>query len=210
MRLVLLSDTHEKHQQVQVPDGDILIHAGDLTMQGKSNAIAAAGEWLRSLPHQYKIVIAGNHDLLFEKRSFAAKAVLGRGIIYLEDSGVNINGINFWGSPVTPRFCDWAFNVNRGAAIRQYWNQIPENTDVLITHGPPQGILDEVKTAYGVEHHGCEELWMAVGRVHPKIHVFGHIHEGYGRVTQGQTQFINASVVDTNYQVVNPVQIIDF
>lgn len=207
VRLVMISDTHE--WSCEVPDGDILIHAGDLTMAGTVNSVDRAGVWLRSLPHKHKIVIAGNHDWLFEKNKNLAKWLLQSDIIYLENEGVEVEGIKLWGSPITPWFFDWAFNVNRGSDIKKYWDMIPEGLDVLITHGPPQDILDQANPKMNTEHCGCEDLLMAVKKKKPKIHVFGHIHGGYGFQNRGDTVFYNASIVDEAYQPVNDPWCVD-
>ena len=202
MKVVLISDTHGF--QPQVPDGDILIHAGDLTMRGTHGQVTEAGNWLNSLPHKYKVVIAGNHDWLFEKNLSEAKTLLGTDIIYLENSDITIEGIKIYGSPVQPRFFDWAFNVNRGDAIRHYWDMIPTDTDILVTHGPPRQVLDQSNAKLHTEHCGCDDLFSAIERIRPKIHVFGHIHGGYGKqeMTFGTTCY-NASIVDEAYHVRN-------
>jgi Icc-related predicted phosphoesterase len=156
------------------------------------------------------VCIAGNHDWLFERNQKAAIEALGPGITYLENSGVEIEGLKIWGSPVQPPFMNWAFNVPRGPEIRKYWDKIPVGTDILITHGPPKGILDQSNAALNTEHCGCEELLLALHRVKPPIHVFGHIHGGYGLqdVRHGRDRYEatfchNVSVVDEAYRVVN-------
>jgi Icc-related predicted phosphoesterase len=202
VKLILISDTHGF--EPKVPDGDILIHAGDLTMNGTYNQVAKAGTWLRSLPHKNKIVIAGNHDWLFEKNLPDARAMLGPGIHYLENSSTTVERLKIYGSPVQPRFFDWAFNVDRGAKIKAYWDMIPDNVDVLVTHGPPRGILDQANPARNTEHCGCDDLWDAIHRIQPRIHVFGHIHGGYGKQeTKFETMCYNASVVDEAYRLRN-------
>ena len=150
--------------------------------------------------HQYKIFIAGKHDFWFESRPHEIQELIPDNLIYLENSGVTIEGINIWGSPIQPWFEDWAFNRNRGADIKKYWDLIPSNTNILITHGPPYGYLD--KNHYG-KHVGCEELALAVERIKPQFHIFGHIHEGYGSVTPNETQFINASLLNERYFYTN-------
>lgn len=158
LRLVIVSDTHEQHAGVVVPDGDVFIHAGDFTYNGDLKAIAAFGGWLAALPHRHKLVIAGNHDFAFEHVPAPARKALGsdkNGVRYLQDSGVTIDGVSFWGSPWQPWFMDWAFNLPRGPKIAAEWAKIPEQTDVLITHGPPMGILDYVPRG---EHVGCADL----------------------------------------------------
>lgn len=142
MRFVCISDTHGRHHELTLPAGDVLIHAGDFLPPGASfEAIDDFNQWLGDLPYQHKIVIAGNHDLVFETSPHQARKLLSQAI-YLENSGTLIDGVHFWGCPVTPVLAEMAFAVERGAASRKFWNQVPENTDVLITHGPPFGILD--------------------------------------------------------------------
>ena len=139
IRIVCISDTHGQHAKLGVPDGDVLIHAGDFMAFGDTpKEIIDFNQWLGGQPHRHKIVIAGNHDWMFERHPGAAKELLGNAI-YLENSGTELAGLKIWGSPVQPEFNNWAFNVARGAAIRRYWEMIPDSTDVLVTHGPPYG-----------------------------------------------------------------------
>ncbi|HOD33276.1 MAG TPA: metallophosphatase domain-containing protein [Holophaga sp.] len=218
MRIVCLSDTHGFHDQIQVPEGDLLIHAGDLTTTGSEEEVRTVAAWLDRLPHRWKLVIAGNHDRFFEWLPEYAPAYLPAGVIYLQDSGVEIEGLRFWGSPWQPWFCDWAFNLpRRGAKLREKWNLIPLDTDVLITHGPPHGILDEVRgrmTAWGPSEEGsgplgCEELAIRLATVKPRLHVFGHIHDGFGFIKKENTTHVNASVCNEDYLPVNPVWVVD-
>lgn len=206
MKIVCVSDTHGSHHKMDIPEGDILIHAGDFSSRGKPKEIIHFNNWLGRLPHRHKVVIAGNHDFLFEEQPEQAKALLSNAI-YLEDNGIKIEGIKLWGSPITPWFFDWAFNRHRGKDIQRYWDLIPEETDILITHGPPFGILDQ--TIYG-QQVGCEELLKAVLRVKPRIHLFGHIHEGYGSRESEDTYFVNASMMDVHYQPIHQAVIIDW
>src|SRR5690606_9104680 len=111
-----------------------------------------------------------------------------------------------WGSPITPYFHNWAFNRKRGAKIKAHWDLIPDDTDILITHGPPFGILDE--TVYS-KRTGCEELLLRVYQVQPKYHIFGHIHEDYGMLAKRETTFVNASVLDDRYELVNDAMILN-
>jgi Icc-related predicted phosphoesterase len=204
VRIVCISDTHGQHAKLSVPDGDILIHAGDFAAFGDTPIeIIDFNQWLGTLPHRHKVVIAGNHDWMFERHPGAARELLTNAI-YLENSGTELAGLKIWGSPVQPEFNNWAFNVARGAAIRRYWKMIPASTDVLITHGPPYGVLD---TAHPTTAHlGCEELAEAVQQIRPRLHVFGHIHGGYGEAKADGTLFVNASVVDEAYHLVNAPQ----
>jgi Icc-related predicted phosphoesterase len=208
MRIVAISDTHTFEHQIVVPDGDVLIHSVDSTITGTPEEVMAFGLWLDSQPHKHKIFVAGNHDWLFERDPEQARYLIQfDGVHYLQDSSIEIDGIKFYGSPWQPRFGDWAFNVDRGEAIKQKWDQIPK-CDVLITHGPPWGALDYVQI--GQEHLGCEELLKAVGRVRPKLHIFGHIHGGYGKATISGIQFVNASICDEAYRSSNAPIVIDF
>lgn len=205
MRVVCVSDTHTRHGEIEVPEGDVLIHAGDLTDWGALADVESFDAWIRGLPHRHKIVIAGNHDFAFERRPREARALL-KSCTYLQDSGITIDGIRIWGSPWQPRFCDLAFNLDRGPDIRAKWDLIPTGTDILVTHGPPWGHGDE--TARG-EKVGCHDLLEAVERLRPRLHVFGHIHEGYGTTRNGPTLFVNAATCDLAYRAVNPPVVAD-
>ncbi len=207
IRIVCVSDTHNQQGQFVVPPGDILIHAGDLTGWGTLPEIAAVNEWLGRLPHKDKIVIAGNHDFLFEREGALARSLITNAS-YLQDSMVELQGLRFWGSPWQPWFYDWAFNLPRGEALREKWEMIPEGIDVLVTHGPPRSILDLTS---GGEHVGCEDLRDTVGRMSapPQLHVFGHIHEAYGIHRTHRTVFVNASICDLAYRPTNKPVVID-
>lgn len=209
-RIVCLSDTHNRNEQIIVPDGDILIHAGDATIRGTIDEIVLFNEWFANLPHQYKIFVAGNHDWLFETNNRFARKLLDSSIHYLQDSSVKIENLKIYGSPWQPRFFDWAFNLNRGAELAEKWKLIPDDADILITHGPPFGILDEVPRRYFVENTGCEDLRKRVETIRPKLHVFGHIHCGYGATEKFGVKFINASNCDESYEPTNAPIVIDF
>ncbi|XP_074182611.1 metallophosphoesterase domain-containing protein 1 isoform X2 [Rhinolophus sinicus] len=183
-----------------------------------------------SLPYEYKIVIAGNHELTFDQE-FMADLIkqdfyyfpsvsklkpenyenvqsLLTNCIYLQDSEVTVRGFRIYGSPWQPWFYGWGFNLPRGQALLEKWNLIPEGVDILITHGPPLGFLDWVPKK--MQRVGCVELLNTVQRrVQPRLHVFGHIHEGYGVMADGTTTYVNASVCTVNYQPVNPPIVID-
>jgi Icc-related predicted phosphoesterase len=200
MKIICVSDTHGRHRNFTTPVGDILIHAGDIMTDGyRTREISDFNVWLGEQPQAMKLVIAGNHDRAFETTAWA-KTMLTNAI-YLENSEVEIDGIKFWGSPAQPEFCNWSFNYKRGKDIDRIWRRIPDDTDVLITHGPPAGFRDWTKP--GEESLGCQDLRNAVRRVKPKLHVFGHIHGGYGEDHDGTTHFVNASLLDERYQPVN-------
>ena len=206
MKLVFISDTHNRHRDIKIPEGDILVHAGDVSSRGIKSEIDSFINWFQSQPHKHKIFIAGNHDFFFEKIVERNVEVKIPNVIYLNDSGCEIEGLNFWGSPVQPEFFNWAFNRKRGKEIKQHWDLIPKNTDILITHGPPYGILDKTPRNEWV---GCEELVKKVIEIKPKIHAFGHIHEGYGIFKNENTTFINASILNEKYIYTNDPIIIE-
>ena len=198
-RIVCLSDTH--NEQIDVPAGDILIHAGDATIRGTPGEIVLFNEWFSRLPHRVKIFVAGNHDWLFELDPEKARALLSDEIVYLQDSSVTIDSLKIYGAPWQPRFFDWAFNLNRGREMAEKWKLIPNDADVLITHGPPNGILDQTPRG---DLAGCEELRKRVEELKPKAHVFGHIHHGYGTTDKFGVKFVNASNCDESYAPINP------
>jgi Icc-related predicted phosphoesterase len=223
IKVVCISDTHTKHSKIKLPSGDILIHAGDFTFKGRKKEIIDFNKFLAKQDFKHKIVIAGNHELTFDSENYdslmnlfgldaevspkEAKALLTN-CTYLENSGTEVLGYKFWGSPMTPEFFDWAFMKQRGDEIDQYWAMIPEDTDILITHGPPMGILDKVVAGDNV---GCERLLDHVmKRVKPLYHIYGHIHESNGRqsleVEGGRVvNFINAATCNYAYKPENEI-----
>ena len=205
MRVVCISDTHNQLNKVSVPPGDLLIHAGDLTGHGSLKELRRADRDLAELPHRHKVIIAGNHDWAFVREPAAARASI-KSAIYLEDEAVVIQGLRLYGSPWQPWFFDWAFNYPRGASLKPVWDRIPEATDILITHGPPLGHGDCTTRGSCV---GCPDLAAALRRIKPRLHVFGHIHEGYGVTLEGPTTCINASVCRVDYAPLNPPIVID-
>ena len=208
MRLVCISDTHSMHREISVPDGDILIHAGDCLGVGTLDELEDLDDWLSEQPHRHKILIAGNHDWCLQDEPAEAEALI-KNAIYLRDSGTEIEGLRFWGSPWTPVFFDWAFNLTRGPAIAKRWEQIPADTDVLITHGPPAGILDQVLTATHSQSVGCDDLTRELERLKLKMHVFGHIHEGHGQQHMDDCLFVNASTCNGSFRPLNPAIVVD-
>ncbi len=207
MKIVIISDTHGQHARLKLPPGDLLIHAGDVCNTGDRTDTVRFLNWFSGQQFPHKIFIAGNHDLFFEKESAALiNKMIPPGIIYLNDGGTTVNGLQVWGSPVTPWFQNWAFNRHHGNDINRHWNLIPAGTNILITHGPAFGILD--KNAEGL-HIGCKDLLRKVQEIKPRLHICGHIHESYGMKTKDHVQFINASVLNEQYQLVNAPIVID-
>lgn len=203
MKLTFFSDTHRKHDKLQFTGGDVLVFCGDLTSRGNLKDVASFASFTDKLDYQYKIIIAGNHDFCFENhdKEEAEKIFKDSGLIYLNDSGIEIDGIKFWGSPIQPWFHDWAFNKKRGEEIQKYWDLIPKDTDILITHGPPFGILD---LCYHGDRVGCSDLLKKVQEIKPRVHAFGHIHECFGTIEQDGTIFVNACNLNEKYIVSNP------
>ncbi|MGF1508619.1 MAG: metallophosphoesterase [Myxococcota bacterium] len=192
MRLALLSDSHMKHDRLHRPDADIVIHAGDFTRRGGEEETVRFLDWFASFPAPRKVLVAGNHDVWCEREPERFRSACSdRDITYLCDEGVTIAGLRFWGSPVTPKFRSMAFNRERGDDIQAHWAQIPQSIDVLVTHGPPHGILDRIVLGM---HVGCERLLASVSVKPPRLHVFGHIHEAAGEEIRGGCRFVNAAV----------------
>ena len=206
LRLVCVGDTHGFHRRLVLPPGDILIHSGDF--DGRSvKQIDDFNAWLGTLPFRYKLVVAGNHDLLFDRDPKLARAHLTEAI-YLQDSGVTLEGVKFWGSPVNSVGGDCAFTREWLVKVRKHWDLIPDDTDVLITHEPPYGTLD--KPYILAKHAGCQYLLGALLRIKPRLHVFGHIHGGYGRESaQSGMILVNCAVVDHARALANPPTIVE-
>ncbi len=205
MKIVAIADTHNRHRELVLPAGDVLVHAGDITLGGTLEEVEDFNEYLGGLPHPHKIVIAGNHDFCFEREPELSAPLLTNAL-YLRDEATTIEGVVFYGSPWQPWFYNFAFNLRRGPEIREKWDLIPDGVDVLITHGPPRGFGD--RTAYD-EPVGCRDLLVAVERAQPQFHIFGHIHEGYGTYSKGETEFINASSCDRAYEPVNEPVVVE-
>ena len=210
--ITFISDTHTKHKHVtgELPGGDILIHCGDISNRGYMNEIKNFLEWFDGIKgYEHKIFIAGNHDFGFQDSPKVCAKLLQDypTVTYLEDTSVIIDGIKIYGSPWQPRFYNWAFNVDRGWDIAQKWEKIPQDTDILITHGPLHGILDSTYTGQRV---GCEDLYNRVMEVKPKVHCYGHIHFDYGMKEVDGMTFINACCLGEDYMYQNGPITLDF
>jgi len=197
MRIVLIADTH--NCTPELPNGDMLVHAGDATMNGTKEEVEKFDAWLGTLNYKNILFTPGNHDFLFEKVNILKNATV------LINRGIVIDGIVFWASPYSPRFGGWAFMKSENELI-DIWRYIPDKVDVLITHGPPKGILDK---AISGENAGSQFLLERTREVKPKVHVFGHIHETYGSHYNREVRYINASVLNEYYQNVNKPVVID-
>lgn len=218
MKIVTLSDTHGRHNEIHIDPCDILIHAGDFCSSGTENQVRGFVEWFVKQPATHKVFIAGNHDRILD-RFLARNAQQLRmnelvnsfpNVHYLNDSGIEIEGIKFWGSPMSPSFgIGWAFNRDRGEMIKRHWDMIPYDTNILITHSPVYGILDEVEDVYFNQivrrtSVGCEELKKRITNLpNLKLHISGHIHSGYGMKNIDGVTFINASNLNEQYEYAN-------
>lgn len=214
IKIVVISDTHTYHDRITLPEGDMLIHAGDFSFTGNPYELESFNNWFDKQDFKYKIAIYGNHELTLDPKKNVyykeCRELLTSGI-WLKESSVEIEGIKIWGSPATPEFMNWAFNYERGEDIKKIWDQIPE-CDILITHGPPFGILDQ--SSRNGEHLGDRDLLNAIQRVKPQLSIHGHIHGGYGRVDEyisgHKTTFLNASICNEAYQPINSPFVIHF
>lgn len=208
MKIVAISDTHNQHSAINnLGSGDILIHAGDATGVGTEREVLSFLNWFSDQDFKHKIFVPGNHDFWYEKNpAFANPLTEDMGINLLIDRTIEVEGLKIHGSPVTPWFCDWAFNRDRGPEIREHWDLIPENLDILITHGPPHNILDQLLDGQKV---GCEDLLDRILTVKPKVHIFGHIHCGYGYKKFNDIGFYNVAQCSESYRLENKPQRIE-
>lgn len=206
MRFVCVSDTHGQHWNLSIPKGDVFIFCGDAEINSPE-ALRDFNIWLGSIPCTEKIFIAGNHDIYLPSLSFTEIQMTFTNAIYLENSSCEINGIKFWGSPYSPIFNDWAWMLN-SSELEKIWSTIPEDTDFLLTHTPPFGILAE--TPFSKFTLGCPTLLKRVEEIKPDIHCFGHIHNGNGELIKKDTRFINCSVLNDWYKLVNKPKVFYF
>lgn len=206
MKIIAISDSHGLHNQLDLPEGDVLIHAGDVSRSGTIGQLQEFNRWLGTLSFSNIILSPGNHDLVFERNITLAREIMTNCHVLLDEEIV-IDGIKFYGSPWQPFFYNWSFNLPRGKELADKWERIPDDTDVLITHGPPLGIND---INFEGERCGCEDLLKRINVVRPKIHIFGHIHHGYGKVEISGVTFANVSVCDESYEPNNKPTIIKY
>lgn len=204
-----ISDTHSQHSLLTIPKCDILLHGGDFSRMGSVGDTKAFMEWFSKQPATHKIFISGNHDFLDQREPVLFKELLREfpDIKYLRDEGCEVEGLNIWGRPWVPEFCGWAFMADPGSPkMLSSLSIIPSNVDILLTHGPARGILDNTKRG---EKVGCEDLLNELERIKPKYMVFGHIHESSGYLEVNNTTHINASTLNEHYQFKNKPIIIE-
>lgn len=202
-----ISDSHSYHELLRVPEGiDTVIFSGDESnyrdaYKNKEESLDFI-EWFSGIYVKNKIMIAGNHSSAIEKGLITKEFIESKGIHYLENSGITIDGVKIWGSPYTPTFGFWSFMKAR-QKLYKVWQKIPIDTDIIVVHGPPKGFLD---LTYDVNHNltscGCNALKKVVFEIKPNLVLFGHIHNnkdlrnaGVMKVSGERTLYSNASVV---------------
>jgi Icc-related predicted phosphoesterase len=203
-RIVALSDTHGKHNQISIPNGDLLIFAGDFEIRNNLD-IFEMSEWLKEQPHKNVVAIFGNHDFTDRTSLKYMKEMFGR-VHLLFNEFVNVDGFKIWGSPYSPYFNNWAW-MQPDNMLKEIWDTIPLETEILLTHTMPYGILDSVLPR--MQSVGSLTLRDAIKRVRPYIQIGGHLHESQGKYTDGKTDYYNVSVLDEQYQVANYCTVIE-
>lgn len=222
IKIACLSDTHTQLERVQIPPCDLILHAGDFSYRGEMPEIKAE---LKILANKAKyagaratVITPGNHDWAFVWHEQDFKDECRKlGLTLLIHEPFEFEGFKIFGSPYTPEFFDWAYNVPRGPKLAAKWAQIPDDTNILITHGPPHMILDRIPDRYvragsinPSAHVGCEDLGRRLSELsNLKLHVWGHIHHSYGQVTVDNVQYVNASCCNEAYKPKNPVIVVE-
>ncbi len=206
MRIVAISDTHTQHCDLQIPDGDVLIFAGDGEFRTPADIIDF-DIWLSTLDHDIIIVIAGNHDFFCERYPNDVQKYLKEAIYLRDEQYVLENGMTVWGSPMTPTFLNWAFMESEENLDKYHWSKIPQSTDILLVHGPAYGHLDIAWPGQG--HLGCKTLASRIDSLKIPYVIHGHIHGGYGIEKTKNTTYINCSVLNEEYQLVNKPVVMD-
>jgi Icc-related predicted phosphoesterase len=203
----MVSDTHSRYRSLfEMPEGDILLMAGDLTFRGGEDELEQLNDWLDRQDYKHKVIIPGNHDLSFESQWEWACSKVPAADAILNQELYDADGLKIWGEPRQPWFYDWAYNVDRNRMKNECWDKVPDDIDILLTHGPPWGVGDY--TSRGA-HAGCVAQRKYILEKKPRLVVCGHIHPGYGIHILGNTTVVNASVVNHMYKVVNPPVVLD-
>lgn len=210
MKIVAISDVHNLWHKLTIPECDVLISAGDYSSRGQPEVVEAFHKWMDKQPADVLVSVQGNHELWVEKNFDEARDIvhkINKRIHFIAEDGVDIDGVKLWGSAITPTFFNWAWNRNRGDAIKAHWDKIPDDTEILVTHGPPFGILDKLSSGESV---GCADLRTRIDKLNKlKTHIFGHIHPGSGEYDYESVKFVNAAIVNDQYKLQYPVRIIE-
>lgn len=207
MKFVAISDTHGQHRSLNLPMGDILLHTGDVSEHGEKEEILDFIEWMDTLDFEFKIFIGGNHDAFLEKYSERIPKLLPDDVFYLENEGIEINNTMIWGSPAVPDLYGFPFGKERGFQMEENWKYMPFDTQILMTHTPPRGILDKNRSD---RSNGCRALLQKVREVMPVYHVFGHAHASYGQIELDGTTFINAAALNSYTGLMNEAVTFNF
>ena len=208
MKIWHISDTHGYHDFLTIPEGiDMIIHSGDCSNPrdpyNNEPEVRAFIHWFKGLPIKYKIYVAGNHDTSIEKGLVTKQDFENYNITYLENDYITIEGIKIFGSPHTPQFGYWAFMKDRGK-INRVWENVDDDVDIFIVHGPPKGILDLSYSREGVlEYCGCNALKKHIlNRIKPKLCLFGHIHNTEDIINAGTLKLSDYTTIFSNGSVV--------
>jgi Icc-related predicted phosphoesterase len=213
MRLVIISDTHNEHNKVKLPDGDLLIFGGDMSDYGSIEEIENFISWFKSQPHEYKVIIAGNHDFAMEgsMSSMLINDIRDEKTFYLDQQTVEIEGLTIFGSPYTPKYGYWAFMRERGPEMEYIWSAIPDKVDIVITHGPLYGYLDSFIVEGNNVFTGCKALRARLANVDFKLHICGHIHEAYGYMhLNREKHYVNAAICNRHNVATNKPIVMDY
>lgn len=206
MRIVIISDTHNKAHMIDLPEGDVLLHAGDFTNGGTVEELVRFNAWLDQQEFDHRVIIPGNHELLFEKDWNYAASLIPAADAILDQKAYDADGLKIWGEPRQPWFYDWAFNVPREEMEEKCWSRVPEDVDILLTHGPPYRCGDLTPRGDLV---GCHYMRELIIKNQPLLVACGHIHSGYGVTSIHNTVVANASVCNEQYRPVNKPIVID-
>ena len=211
MKIVGISDVHGRYsiKNIVIPECDILISCGDYSFTGQLHEVRNFHKWLNKQPAKYKISLQGNHERGVEANFGLSKTTAEEacpGVYFIDESLIEIEGLKIWCSSYTPTFLNWAFMRDRGPDIKAHWDRIPDDIDILVTHGPPYGILDYVEENGLKRYLGCQDLLNRVKELkNLKHHFFGHIHYSHG----SDGIFHNCAIVNEQYQPVNSPIIVE-
>jgi Icc-related predicted phosphoesterase len=208
--LTFISDSHCRHSEIptdQLPGGDFLIHTGDFSNSGTVTQCNEFFEWFSAqTQYTHRIFIAGNHDRLAESDSSLFRRLVPANCHYLEDSGIELEGLKFWGTPVTAMFCNWAFNRSY-TELHKHFNYIPDDVNIVLTHGGPYGLLQNLENGLDIGMEPLNEKLIDLPNL--LVSAFGHVHHSYGQLNLGKTHFVNSAICGENYQVTNkPITIL--
>jgi len=208
IRIVVIADTHLEHWTVKPPPGDVLIHAGDAVLDGTDGEWRDFNTWYEGQPHAHKVFIPGNHDRLFDEDPEKGRHLLPAATVLINEE-TGISGLRIYGTPWTPAFNNWAFNTERGGELAKKYSGITSGLDILVSHGPPEGILDMPDPRTNPFHLGSAELKSVILKTRPRLVVFGHIHGGYGSAHLEGIPCINASICTETYYPANKPVVVD-